>query len=323
MLTEITYRRSQPIEIKPTENKKLWIALPLVETKVYSSNKLDYFPIQLRLEELKHINPKLIKADIVTGQRVELADVATKEEINPVNRFVRLLILEIPEIDISHKEVLQKIVTHYLSQIRVAEDTLAKLVTLHEQTILNDILPQIRQKLHEDTKIKFKVLGSETSYEPYTKAIKVSAAPLHKNEANDAEARGNIIEGYTKSVYPAYVFDSAQEKLLADSLDNDKTVKSWLRLRLGQLPITHVYGNYNPDFIVERKDAYYIVEVKDKSKIDKKDPEVFSKAQKAEEWCEIATKASGKKWIYKLIPHTAIDKINSFDAIMSSAYKLE
>src|SRR5207248_9379037 len=135
----------------------------------------------------------------------------------------------------------------------------------HEQTILNDLLPQLRQQLHEDTNIKFKVLGSETSYEPYTKAIKVSAVPLHQDKVNDAEARGNIIEGYAKSVYPAYVFDSAQEKLLADSLDNDKTVKSWLRLRLGQLPIKHVYGNYNPDFIVERKNAYYIVEVKDKS----------------------------------------------------------
>jgi len=127
--------------------------------------------------------------------------------------------------------------------------------------------------------------------------------------------------GYTKSVYPAYVFDSTQEKLLADSLDADKTVKSWLRLRIGQLPINYVYGNYNPDFIVERKEAYYIVEVKDKSKIDKKDPEVFSKARKAEEWCKIDTKATGKQWIYKLIPHTAIDKINSFDAIISSAYR--
>ena len=161
------------------------------------------------------------------------------------------------------------------------------------------------------------------TYEPYIKAIKASSVPLHKDEVNDAEARGNIIEGYTRSVYPAYVFDSLQEKLLADSLDADKTVKSWIRLRIGQLPIKYVYGNYNPDFIVERKDAYYIVEVKDKSKIDKKDQEVFWKAQKAEEWCKIATKATKKKWIYKLIPHTTIEKINSFDAIISTAYKLK
>lgn len=311
------------IEIKPTEDKSLWITLPLVETKVHSSNKLDYFPMQLRLEELKHIDPKLIKADIVTGQRVELANVTTKEEIDPVNRFVRLIILEVPEIDSSYKAVLQKIVIHYLSQIKVDKETLATLVTLHEQTILNDILPQIQEKLHEDTKITFKVIGSQTTYEPYTKAMKASAVPLHKEEVTNAEVLRNIIEGYSKSVYPAYVFDSAQEKLLADSLDADKTVKRWIRLRIGQLPITYIYGNYNPDFIVERKEAYYIVEVKDKSKIEKQDPEVFAKAQKAEEWCRIASKATGKEWIYKLIPHTAIDRINSFDAIISSAHKLE
>ena len=75
--------------------------------------------------------------------------------------------------------------------------------------------------------------------------------------------------------------------------------------------------------MVEREDAHYLVEVKDKSKIDKRDPEIFAKAEKAIEWCEVATKATGKKWIYKLIPHSEIMKINTFDAIISSAYKLE
>lgn len=324
MVKKATEREElKTVEIKPTENKKLWIKLPIVETKVYSSNKLDYFPIQLRLDELKKIDPKLIKADIVTGQKETIADVTTREDIDPVNRFVRLIILEVSDIDATYKEILQKIVKHYLSQIKVNKDLLFKLVKLQEQTILNDMLPQIKDKLHEDTEIKLKVLGVELEYKPYLKAIKVSAVPLDKDEVNEAESRGNIIEGYKKSVYPAYVFDSTQEKLLADSLDNDKTVNSWVRLRLGQLPIKYVYGNYNPDFVVERKDAYYIVEVKDKSKIDKKDPEVFSKARQAKEWCQIASKATEKQWIYKLVPHTAVDKINSFNAIISSAYKIE
>jgi len=147
--------------------------------------------------------------------------------------------------------------------------------------------------------------------------------PLDKDEVSEAESRGNIIKGYDKSVYPAYVFDSTQEKLLADSLERDKSVVSWLRLRNGQLPIKYIYGNYNPDFIVERKDANYLVEVKDKSKLDKKDPEVLEKAKQAEEWCKIASGATNKQWIYKLLPHTAVSRINSFDAIISSAYKID
>lgn len=324
MVKEATQREEMRVEeIKPTGDKKLWIRIPRVETKVQSSNKLEFFPIEMRLDELKKINPKLIKADIVSGERQELADVSTKEEIDPVNRFVRLIILETPELDVSHKAVLQKIVKHYLAQLKFDNKTLSKLVKLHEQTILNDILLQVKQKLQEDTKIKFTVLDEEVGYEPYSKAVKATAVALNKDEVSDTDARSNLIDGYEKSVYSTYVFDSTQEKLLADSLDADRTVKSWIRLRLGQLPIRYLYGNYNPDFVVERTDGIYLVEVKDKSKLDKKDPEVFSKAQKAEEWCGIASKATGKKWVYKLVPHTAVTKVDSFIGIVSSAYKIK
>jgi len=311
------------IEIKPTDNKKLWIKIPDVEAKVHSSNKLEIFPIALRLEELKKITPKLIRADIVSKQTEAAGDVEIKEEIDPVNRIVRLIILEMTELDVSYKTVLQKIVRHYLDQIKVAGKELSRLVKLHEQTILDDILPQIRGKLQEQTKIEYRVLGEELPFEPYVKSIKASAVPLDKDEVTEADARGNIIKGYKKSVYSAYVFDSTQEKLLADSLEGDKSVISWVRLRNGQLPIKYIYGDYNPDFIVERKDANYLVEVKDKSKLDKKDPEVLEKAKQAEEWCKIATKATGRKWVYKLLPHIAINKINTFDAIASSAYKID
>lgn len=309
-------------EIMPTDDKKLWIKLPSVETEVKSSNKLEFFPIQMRLDELKHIKPKIIKADIVTGQREEIGDVLTKDEIDPVNRFVRLIILEVSELDVEHKAVLQKIVKHYLDQIKVDKKELPELTKLHEQRILDDIQAQIEQRLQEDTSIKFKVLDEELGYEPYKKAVKVSAVTFNKDQVSDSDSRGNLISGYKKSVYSTYAFDSAQEKLLADSLDADKSVKAWVRLRLGQLPIRYLYGSYNPDFVVERADGIYLVEVKDKSKMDKKDPEVFSKAQKAEEWCEVASKATGKKWIYKLIPHTAVTKIDSFEGIVSSAYKV-
>lgn len=310
------------VEIKPTKNKKLWIKIPSVEAKVYSSNKLEFFPIKLRLEELKKIKPKMIKADIVSRKTEEAGEVEIKEEINPVNRIVRLIILEMSEFDISFKAILQRLVKHYLDQLQVKGKELSRLVKLHEQTILNDILPQLREKLDEQTKIDYRVLDEKIPFEPYLKVVKASVVPLDKDEVSEAESRGNIIEGYDKSVYPAYVFDSTQEKLLADSLEKDKTVRSWLRLRNGQLPIKYIYGNYNPDFIVERKDANFLVEVKDKSKLDKKDPEVLEKAKQAEEWCKIASGATKKKWIYKLLPHTAVSRINSFDAIISSAYKI-
>lgn len=323
LVKEATQREEMKVvEIKPTDDKKLWVRLPAVETKVHSSNKLEYFPIVMRLDELKKVTPKLVKSDIVTGEQQDLSDVTTlKEEIDPINRFVRLAIVELSELDIAHKEVLQKIVKHYLDQLSVKGKELSILVKQHEQTILDDILPQIKDKLQEDTKVTFKVLDSELGYEPYSKAIKVSATTFNKDSVSDSDSRGNLIDGYKKSVYSTYVFDSAQEKLLADSLDNDRTVNCWLRLRTGQLPIKYVYGNYNPDFIVERNGTTYVVEVKDKSKLDSKDPDVLSKAHKAEEWCNMVADATGKKWVYKLLPHTAVTKIDSFEGIVSSSFK--
>jgi len=311
------------IEVEPVKDKKLWIKIPVVEAKVNSTNKLETFPIKVRLEELKKITPKVIRADIVTQETETLEEIRIKEEIDPVNKLVRMIILEMSELDIAHKKVLQDIVKKYLKQLKVEGDDLAVAVRKHEQTILNDILEQLKEKLQEQTKIEYKVLDEDLDFEPYAKTVSASAVPLDKDEVNPSESRGNIIEGYEKSVYQAYVFDSLQEKLLADSLDKDKSVKSWLRLRNGQLPIRYIYGSYNPDFIVERSDAFYVVEVKDKTKLDKKDKDVFEKAKQAQTWCDIATKATKKKWVYKLLPHTAVDRVNTFAAIASSAYKFE
>ncbi|PIR42698.1 hypothetical protein CO058_00565 [candidate division WWE3 bacterium CG_4_9_14_0_2_um_filter_35_11] len=60
---------------------------------------------------------------------------------------------------------------------------------------------------------------------------------------------------------------------------------------------------------------------KDKTKLDKKDKGVFEKAKQTQEWCGMATKTTNKRWKYKLIPHTAVDKVNSFNAIASTTYK--
>ena len=70
------------------------------------------------------------------------------------------------------------------------------------------------------------------------------------------------------------------------------------------------------------KSLFYDLKKKEYVWVDKKDPEVLEKARQAEEWCKIASRATKKKWVYKLLPHTAVNKINSFDAIISSAYKI-
>ena len=308
------------IDISPTLEKEYWINIPNIETKVFSSNNLKFFPIEIGLEELKKIKPKLVKTDIVSKQTKVAGEIEIKEEMDPVNRIVRLILLEMNEFDISYKEVLQKIVHQYLNSINVQKEQLAELVRLHEQTILDDITPQLRNKLNEQTRIEFKVLESSLKYETYYKTIKSSSYPIHKDSVDESDIVGNIIEGYTKSIYSKNVFDSKQEKLFADVLEKDTKVKKWIKLRNGQLPIKYIYGTYNPDFLVEYESSFYIIEIKDKSKIDKKDPEVFEKARQAKEWCKLLNETTNENWIYKLVPHTAINVKNGFEGNISSAY---
>ena len=71
------------------------------------------------------------------------------------------------------------------------------------------------------------------------------------------------------------------------------------------------------------KSLYYDIETGKYEWVDKKDPEVFAKAKQAEEWCKIASKATKMNWVYKLLPHTAMVKGNTFNAIISSAYKFD
>ena len=85
--------------IDPTLDKKLWIKLPVVETKVYSSNKLEYFPIQMKLEELKKIKAKLLRADIITRKTEQLgADIEVKKKSILLTGLFVLLSLKYPKL---------------------------------------------------------------------------------------------------------------------------------------------------------------------------------------------------------------------------------
>jgi hypothetical protein len=89
-------------------------------------------------------------------------------------------------------------VKHYLDQFKIDLKALSKLLKLHEQKILDDMLPQIEQRLQEEIRIGFKVSDEELGYVPYTKAVKASAETYDWGEVDDADARGNLITGYVK-----------------------------------------------------------------------------------------------------------------------------
>ncbi len=133
-----------------------------------------------------------------------------------------------------------------------------------------------------------------------------------------------VFSGFRKACHNLYKFDSKTEKDFAVILEQDRAVLKWLRPASNQFHIywKHNSRQYNPDFVVETKDAVYMVETKKEGDIETTD--VQEKAQAALEYCKYATDFTihngGKPWKYVLIPHNAVMVNMSFDTLVKSFF---
>lgn len=122
-----------------------------------------------------------------------------------------------------------------------------------------------------------------------------------------------IYSGSSKSIYNPFKFDSNPERIFAIVCETSPEVLQWLRPHKEQFNITYNRGKkYEPDFVVETKDVYYLVEVKGENQLES--PDVVAKKDRAIQYCEIASEyniAHGNKpFKYLFIPSEQI-KINS------------
>jgi len=190
-----------------------------------------------------------------------------------VNFFIRILIEETGEFDIRDKERHQQFVQAYIDKANVISGKKEEILFKHRGKIAKGYVEK------------------------------------HKDTVFETELTHHIIGGYEKTAFSKNFFESKQEKRLADILDPDKEVQRWGRPPAGQMSITYKGANYNPDFVVEvLKDKFFVVEVKAKDEIT--DEDVQAKAGVA--WCRAMSKATGKVWKYKLIPHDVIKSTLSF-----------
>ncbi len=121
------------------------------------------------------------------------------------------------------------------------------------------------------------------------------------------DIRKMLFGGFIKCLFPIQKFDSDPERRFAVVLENDPTVAKWVKPNKKTFQI-HYEGdaNYEPDFVVEAADAYYLCEPKQEDEIPS--AEVQAKAQAAALWCHHATSVASKPWHYLLIPHNAINE---------------
>ena len=116
-----------------------------------------------------------------------------------------------------------------------------------------------------------------------------------------------LFGGFAKCLFPVQKFDSDSERRFSAVLENDESVIKWVKPRSKTFQIEYDPGsNYEPDFVAETTDAYYVCEPKAADEVD--DETVQKKAKAAALWCQRATGQSAKPWHYLLIPHTSVDE---------------
>lgn len=112
-----------------------------------------------------------------------------------------------------------------------------------------------------------------------------------------------VFGGFAKCLYPLQKFHSDAERRFAVLLETDNAVQKWVKPARANFQIVLEGGKlYEPDFVIEADDAYYIAEVKAEGMVQEAD--VLAKAEAAAVWCRTATESgvSDKPWHHVLIP---------------------
>jgi hypothetical protein len=308
-------------EIVPDGDERYLLAIPKIQAKFHSEEEIDLTDVKVSYERFEDLDVKLVGTDLATSEERDYERILEECNGSLVNFFVRILIEETDEFDIRDKEKLQRSVQAYIDKAEVAAGEKQEVLFKHRRKIAQDILFQIREKIAEKTSIDYVVTDKPVEFRPYWRNMPKGYVEKDKNAVVEEELTHNIIGGYTKTVFSRNIFESKQEKWLADILDRDEEIVRWVRPPTGQAPIPYKGGNYNPDFIVEAKgNKFFVVEVKARDELTDKD--VQAKARAGVAWCGAMSKATGKVWEYKLIPHDAIQPMTSFKGVISNAVSI-
>lgn len=126
-------------------------------------------------------------------------------------------------------------------------------------------------------------------------------------------------DGWKRSMYSVVWFDSEPERRVANMVDDDPTVSSWVRLHINDLPIlwNSAGQQYNPDLIVIDDDGtHWIVEVKMDKEVTSE--EVQGKREAAKRWANHvnADPSVTVAWGYLLVSESDITTSRgSWDAL--------
>jgi type III restriction enzyme len=214
----------------------------------------------------------------------------------------------------THAKLLYKLagqVVEHLRSYLANEDDVLNVLQAHQQSLVQTIYAQMQTHFEESaTEYDVQISRGFTTLRPASYSVSETEKPRDFRLPIEEKLliRGMLFGGFRRALYPTVKFQSDSERRFAVVLENDQKVLKWFKPAKGDFRIYYAHDDeYVPDFAVETADVCYLFEPKARDEMD--DPVVLAKAKAAALWCDRATKhASGKPWIYVLVPHDVIDE---------------
>ena len=306
--------------VNAVQDKQMYI--PKIRTEEFGDEEYIIQDFDLDLSQMNYVpiaNEILIRNLLDSREETQVikGSVIDFNTIKPEKVLVDG-IREISEIDYEKcPEIIQKVVIQFLKHYRdrFTEEEVRNIILMYKRDITNKFKTQLLQHLA----VKYEgivetVSGIETVISNYL--MDITGELKNINEEPDVDIRAITYDGARKSVTTPYKFDSNPERKFALACENSPEVIQWLRPSSRQFNITYNRGKrYEPDFVVETEDMYYLVEVKDRRKLT--DPDVMAKKERAISYCKVASAynlANGHKaFKYLFIPDNEISSNSSFN----------
>lgn len=303
--------------------------IPIPKLKVTDVGVEEYGFTEFDID-LKHFNHTPIRNEVLLQNLEDLSDIQrlTSDGIDFDGYNPKKVILELlrdkPEIDYEKcSSLLFKLISQVCDNYedKYNSNGMRNIVMMYKKDIAQKIYDQMLQDDHFYIKnglLEESVTG--TSNYNISQSFSWSENVDFFCDSYTSGIKSVLFEGIKKGVFSATKFDSKPELILARVLEKDPVVQNWLRPAPAEFNITYNRGKrYQPDFVVETNDSFYIVEVKGEDKIDSAD--VISKSNRTVQFCKVASRwanATGRKpWKYIFIPSQQIKANSSFTNIVS------
>jgi len=310
--------------IEETANKTMFI--PRLRTEFMGEEKYIIRDFDLNLTDMIYIpiaQDVIIKSMLDSSDKeiVIEGDAISLDTYNPGKRLIEG-IRGISDIDYEKcSTIIIKIVKQFLNFYRekYSEDEVKNIIWGNYKDIISKFKTQLLANLAVSYEGMIEVIeGINTAVIPssiaYTELKDIMEAP-----ETGVSIKTLVYTGGRKSVYSPFKFDSNSERILANICESSPEVIQWLRPQPTQFNITYDRGKrYEPDFVIETKERYYLVEVKAENQLT--DPVVLAKKDRAIEYCikasEYNISQGHKPFEYLFIPANQLMLNTSFNNLL-------